>query len=171
MPPALYTPRLELVAATAALAKADCEGNAPLARALGVQVPASWPLEAYDAQVRAFFAATLGHRPWQSGWWGWFWIRREGRLLVGSGGFKGPPSAGGGVELGYAVLPEHQKQGYASEAAAALVAWALAQPGVHHVAAEAHPHNAASRRVLEKCGLRYLREGDEPGTLRYLRAR
>jgi RimJ/RimL family protein N-acetyltransferase len=39
------------------------------------------------------------------------------------------------------------------------------------VAAEAHPHNTASRRVLEKCGLRYLRPGDESGTLRYLRVR
>ncbi len=157
--------------AAAALARADCEGRESLARELGAQVPRTWPPEAYGAQVRAFFAARLSHHPGHAGWWNWYWVRREGALLVGAGGFKGPPSAGGEVELGYAVLPPQQRRGYASEAAEALVAWALAQPQVHHVAAEARPDNGASLRVLEKCGLTYLRPGDEPGTQRFLRSR
>ena len=157
--------------ATPALAQADCEGHAPLARALGARVPAQWPPQGYDAAARAFLAARLSRHPEQAGWWGWYWVRREGALLVGTGGFKGPPSPGGEVELGYAVLPAHQRQGYASEAAEALIAWALAHPEVHHVSAETHPENAASLRVLEKCGLRYLREGDEAGTRRFLRGR
>ena len=56
-------------------------------------------------------------------------IRREDRLAVGSMGFKAPPDGTGTVEIGYAVNRSHRGRGYATEMAAALVAWALAPAG------------------------------------------
>jgi RimJ/RimL family protein N-acetyltransferase len=44
-------------------------------------------------------------------------------------------------------------QGYATEAAGAVVAWALAQPELHRVWAVCDVENAASARVLEKSGM------------------
>jgi RimJ/RimL family protein N-acetyltransferase len=41
-----------------------------------------------------------------------------------------------------------------SEAATAVVAWAMAQPAIHRVWATCAPDNVASVRVLEKAGLR-----------------
>jgi RimJ/RimL family protein N-acetyltransferase len=86
----------------------------------------------------------------------------RGRELVGSGGFIGPPDASGTVEIGYETAPDHRRLGYASEVAAALVAWALEQPGVTRVIASPAADNVASIRVLEHAGLRRVgSRGDE----------
>ena len=44
----IATPRLELVAATPAVLRAELAGTAALAAALGATVPADWPPEFYD---------------------------------------------------------------------------------------------------------------------------
>ena len=41
--------------------------------------------------------------------------------LVGAGGYFGPPDADGTVEIGYSVLPEWQRHGYATQMTEALV--------------------------------------------------
>ena len=53
------------------------------------------------------------------------------RELVGNGGFKGPPSASGVVEIGYSILPAFQRRGFATEAARCLMAAAFALPPGH----------------------------------------
>jgi RimJ/RimL family protein N-acetyltransferase len=75
-------------------------------------------------------------------------------LLLGSAGFTGPPSDDGAVELGYEVAPPYRGRGYATEAAGALVRWALAQPEVSRVIAATDADNPASIRVLERVGFR-----------------
>jgi RimJ/RimL family protein N-acetyltransferase len=61
-----------------------------------------------------------------------------------------PPKA----DFGYVLCPPYWRHGYASEAAASIVMWALAQPQIFRVWATCHPDNVASARVLEKAGLR-----------------
>ena len=51
------------------------------------------------------------------------------------------------------MLPEHQNQGYATEAAKALIERARRDWGVDGVFGFCSPKNAASCRVLEKIGL------------------
>jgi RimJ/RimL family protein N-acetyltransferase len=89
------------------------------------------------------------------GWGAWLLFHRE--EVVGDAGFKGPPQDGE-VELGYSIIPGQRRRGYATEAAQALVDWALAQPGVERVVAETEPENEASQRVLERAGMRRLDE-------------
>ena len=60
-------------------------------------------------------------------------------------------------ELGYILSPAYQRQGYGSEAAAALVRQALTTCGMHRVVACCNPENTASWKLLEKIGFR--REG------------
>ena len=60
-------------------------------------------------------------------------------------------------ELGYILSPSYQRQGYGSEAAAALVRQMLTAGGMHRVIAHCNPENTASWRLLEKIGFR--REG------------
>jgi len=61
-----------------------------------------------------------------------------------------PPKA----DFGYILCRSHWQRGFASEAASAVVAWAIAQPAIYRVWATCHPDNVASARVLEKAGLR-----------------
>jgi RimJ/RimL family protein N-acetyltransferase len=81
--------------------------------------------------------------------------------------FHGAPGEDGAVEVAYGVEQESQQQGYATEATAASVAWALAQPGVRVVWATTPSWHMASRRVLEKCGFQLVgsREGELIGEL------
>jgi RimJ/RimL family protein N-acetyltransferase len=69
-------------------------------------------------------------------------------------------------ELGYRFFREYWGQGYASEAARALVAETFEQRSVTRVIAETMQRNVASRRVLEKLGMRLVttRPAELPGT-------
>ena len=57
------------------------------------------------------------------------------------------------VELGFSFDPRHQGNGYATEAARALVDWAFSQ-GFHRVIGRLEARNTPSARVLEKLGMR-----------------
>ena len=57
------------------------------------------------------------------------------------------------IELGFSFLPAHQGNGYATEAARALVDWAFGV-GFHRVYGRLEARNTASARVLEKLGMR-----------------
>jgi RimJ/RimL family protein N-acetyltransferase len=76
------------------------------------------------------------------------------RLVVGQAGFHGPPDARGMVEIGYAVLPEHRRRGYARAALAVLLDRARREPRVSVVRLSIAPSNAASRAVARPFGLR-----------------
>jgi RimJ/RimL family protein N-acetyltransferase len=87
-------------------------------------------------------------------WWARLIVLRETGEAAGSIGFSGLPDDSGTVTMGYSLYPAFQGKGIASEAARALVAWALAQPGVRGVRATIRPGHIASERVAAAAGLR-----------------
>jgi len=58
------------------------------------------------------------------------------------------------AEIGFVFDPRHQGHGYATEAAAAVVALAFGSYDVHRVYGRLEARNTASARVLEKLGMR-----------------
>jgi [ribosomal protein S5]-alanine N-acetyltransferase len=82
----------------------------------------------------------------------------ESRTPIGGVSFKGAPGSDGVVEIAYGIDEVFQRGGYATEAAAALVTFAFADPRVRFVCAHTYPGAVASSRVLQKCG--YNRVGD-----------
>lgn len=77
---------------------------------------------------------------------------RSSGLVVGNCAFKGPPDAGGVVEVAYGIDPAYQGRGFATQAANALVGFAFASGKVRLVSAHTRPDNSSSARVLAKCG-------------------
>jgi RimJ/RimL family protein N-acetyltransferase len=81
------------------------------------------------------------------------------------------------VELGYRLRRSAWGKGYATEGSRALIRKGFTELGVQRVVAETMAVNAASRRVMEKAGLRYVRtfhqewpwriEGEEHGDVEY----
>ena len=61
------------------------------------------------------------------------------------------------AEIGYVLARPFWGRGYMTEAARAVVEWALSQPEIYRVWAVCDVDNAASAKVLEKVGM--LREG------------
>ncbi|SHG82497.1 GNAT family N-acetyltransferase [Geodermatophilus nigrescens] len=84
------------------------------------------------------------------------------RLAVGRAGFHGPPDGRGMVEIGYAVLPEHRRRGYARAALAALLARARAEPAVSVVRLSIAPSNTASQAVARPFGFVVVGEQVDP---------
>lgn len=143
----IETPNLELVLSSPEAVRQWIRGMSPAERA---QVSAEWL-----ARVEAATSAD----PWIHG----FEMRtRQGAEMVGSCAFKGPPTVEGVVEIAYTVEPDHCGNGYATEAAQALVTYALERKEVRLVRAHTLPESNASTRVLAKCGFSQVGEVVDP---------
>jgi len=85
------------------------------------------------------------------------WIVRAavddpGGFVVGHAGFHGPPDENGMVEVGYTVVPEYRRRGYARAMLAALLRRAADEPQVRTVRASISPGNAASLATIAGFG-------------------
>lgn len=64
-----------------------------------------------------------------------------------------------GFEVGYHIGSEYTKKGYASEALKAFLEYIMPQKGIDEVYGICVSENAASKKVLEKCGFQKEFEG------------
>ncbi len=92
-------------------------------------------------------------------------VRRADLQMVGLIGFHSAPGpaylseiTSAGLEIGYSVFVPFRGRGYATHAASALIRWAHAEHGVNEFVASIARDNAASQRVAEKIGFKFLRE-------------
>jgi RimJ/RimL family protein N-acetyltransferase len=170
MSDSVVTERLELVPATRQTILAALKGSEALGASLGVTVPATWPPLYLDSPSLEFVLRQMPNGAPRSAWWLYFIILRDTErpgTLIGSAGYKGAPSADGTVEVGYGIVSDRHRQGYASEAVRGLVSRAFIEPVVSRVIAETLPELAGSIGVLRKCGFRFLGAGSEPGVIRF----
>ena len=56
------------------------------------------------------------------------------------------------MEIGYQVVAEHRRNGYAEEGARALMAWAAAEHGITRFRASISPGNTPSLNLIRKLG-------------------
>jgi RimJ/RimL family protein N-acetyltransferase len=142
----LTTRRLRLVLQTREEAEQMIAAMSEYERA---QVSPEWL-----ARMRASTVAD----PWV---YGFRVLLRDTGTVVGTCGFKAPP-VDGVVEIAYATDPGHTGRGYATEAARALVEYAASRNEIRRVRAHTLTDAAASKRILEKCGFRYVGKTIDP---------
>ena len=82
--------------------------------------------------------------------------RNSDRLTIGTCGLIGRDGLDD-VDIGYAFLPEARGQGFALEAAHAVLEHGLRTISINRIVAITDPDNAASTRVLERIGMRFER--------------
>jgi RimJ/RimL family protein N-acetyltransferase len=58
------------------------------------------------------------------------------------------------VELGYRILPDLHRKGYAREAVAAVIGYLIAEHGIHRFVGVAASPNLASVKLLRSLGFR-----------------
>ncbi len=168
MLPELRTARLRLLAASLEAAEAEANNREAFESLLDAQIPDHWPPPFNDEESQRWLRDTLHREPSAIGWLMWYFIRDDGtpRVVIGNGGFKGAPKDGV-VEIGYSIVPEFQRQGYASEAVSALIAWAFSHRSVHRIIAETLPELDLSQRLLHKLGFQRCDGASEPQVWRY----
>ena len=99
----------------------------------------------------------------EHGYGPWLLRDRTTDALVGRAGLSWTTASGEfAVELAWALLPDRWGTGLATEAARAAVARAQTL-GIDEVVSFTIPTNVASRRVMEKAGLRYERDFEHAG--------
>jgi RimJ/RimL family protein N-acetyltransferase len=100
----------------------------------------------------------LGSYERLSGFGVWAAVEKASGDFLGWFSFRSPEGTGSEeVELGYRLHRAAWGRGYATEGARALIHKGFAELGVRRVVATAYQDNLASRRVLEKAGLRLVR--------------
>jgi ribosomal-protein-alanine N-acetyltransferase len=77
----------------------------------------------------------------------------DGKLLGHCGLMQEPIT--GTVEMGYAIGRPHWGRGFASESARASLRYGFGRLELDRIIALAAPENTASRRVMEKAGMRF----------------
>jgi RimJ/RimL family protein N-acetyltransferase len=122
-------------------------GRAPAGMTFAPGYPSEFSLEVMDL--------VAGPRAGQaSGFGPYFMVRVADGAIVGEiGAFL--DAAAATAQAGYSVIEPCWGRGYATEALRALIAHALADPAVRRVVAETTVGHHASRRVMEKAGMRY----------------
>jgi len=167
----IKTLRLELVASTAEMLEAELESNQKLSSMLDVHVPEGWPPGEYDTSAIEHFCDCLVKSPEATGWYGWYALLRSAEdrpwILVGSGGFFGPPNNEGVIEIGYSVVPAYERRGFATEMVNALVRHAFSNDRVKCIIAHTTQDNVGSVKVLERTGFALVGPGHDPGTVKY----
>ena len=78
--------------------------------------------------------------------------RKEDGLVIGLVGLIRRDHRQG--EMGWALAAEYRGQGYATEAARALMAYGFSALGLHRIHADTNSDNLASRRIMERLGMR-----------------
>jgi RimJ/RimL family protein N-acetyltransferase len=100
----------------------------------------SWLLSHANRTVGVSYAITLA----------------ETGALIGGAGIN---PRGSGLEMGYWIGEPHWGKGYATEAAHAIVDIAFKATDIDELYASTRVINPGSRRVIQKCGFRYLGQG------------
>jgi ribosomal-protein-alanine N-acetyltransferase len=121
---------------------------------LGARIPPGWPRDRQSRVGLAIHLAALredrGEEPWRVR----LIVLRGERRTVGTVSLKGAPGPDGSVDLGWELELEDRGRGFATEAAQAVLRWALREPRVRRVTARIQDDNAPSIRVAERLGMR-----------------
>ena len=155
----INTPRLLLINSTIPILETAITGKDHLAALLDITIPDQWS-EFGDAPF-IYALEKVKANPGSDMWWSWLPLLKAENRLIGNGGYKGPPQDGM-VEIGYEVALAYRQQGFATEIALALVAYAFTHADVHTVIAHTLPEENASVRVLRRCGFTFAEEVMDP---------
>lgn len=160
----IQSTRLDLVLLELeALQQSLAEDTRALESNLGVHVPHDW----FEAkQLIELRYQQIIREPEYGPWSIRAIVVRETRTIIGHIGFHTKPGASylhaftpNGVEFGYTIFPAFRRNGYAREAAVALMKWAYEEGSVSEFVLSISPDNTPSLKLAK--GLGFTRIGSQ----------
>jgi ribosomal-protein-alanine N-acetyltransferase len=143
----LFTPRLRIEPLTPRLGAIAQQGPGALAEAIDADVPPEWS-NAGGLRLLARTGRELSRWAERA-----LVVHRGDERVIGDLKFEPVTAANRDtIELGYSITALYRRQGYASEAAAGLLAWAFEEAGIVQVIAGCHRGNKGSVCTLRKLG-------------------
>ncbi len=144
----LYTPRLRLEPVTPELANAAREGRTAFADVIGAHAPQEWCAASLPLVARSINHA-WGPEPAPTRA---IAIHRGEGAVVGDVRFEPSLRAANEFEIGYGIAKSRRRQGYAVEAAGAVIDWLFEDAGADSILAGCDSRNVASVRTLRRLG-------------------
>lgn len=163
----LITSRLELrpVSLPVISALLESRPRPEIEKIVGAELPWTWPSRALVDQAFPASLEAVRADPETRLWGDRLMVTREAPTrVVGSIIFHGRPGPDGLAEVSFGVEDTSQGQGYATEALGACVEWALAQPECKLVRATTTDWHKASKKLLERVGMKLVAERQEGST-------
>lgn len=156
--------------------RADFAKSPAFSQLTNAEIPSGWPGEGWDENAYNYLLDRMEKYPACRDWSRYIAVKAGPggrRTLAGGCGLLGPIELTDDPEIGYGLLPEFQRRGYATEAVAALVEWIFEHPHIRSVNAQTFPDHQPSLRVLERSGFQFAGPGPGPeeGTILFRKMR
>ena len=151
----MQTDRLKIIPCNKTQLEALLRNEKIFAELLGASLAENWLV--FPESV-PFSLKMLEKNPLILNWGMHVILLKAENKIIGTGGFKGVVDENGMVEIGYAIAPEYQNQGFATEAANGMIDYSFSHDFVKTVDAHTLAEENASCKVLQKCGLTKIGE-------------
>lgn len=92
--------------------------------------------------------------------WNWAFVLKEGNRVIGTGSIGPDAKMEGYWGMGYNLNYDFWNKGYATEAMKAIINFVYRELGITKICACYAVENPASGRVMEKCGLKFFKNGE-----------
>lgn len=96
-----------------------------------------------------------------TGFESWMIVKKDTLEIIGDLGFKGFNYTKENIDIGYGIIKEERRKGYAEEAATALIQWALSTKMVREITASCLLDNLSSIHLLKKLNFIETSKDDE----------
>lgn len=145
----LTTERLLLIPFTTKICKNLLNNDFSDILEMGLQKGKCWPdHDVMDTLPRILNNLSQIHSP--TGFESWMVIKKDTLEIIGDVGFKGFNEDAKSVNLGYGIILEERKKGFAEEAAKGLIKWAFSNDFVQQITANCLINNFGSIKLLKK---------------------
>lgn len=145
----LETERLILIPFTIAICRNLVNNDFSDLIKLGLKKGKSWPDEdVIETLPRIINNLLRVEAP--TGFESWMIIKKDTLEIIGDAGFKGYNYAIQNVDIGYGIIKEERRNGYAEEAVRALINWAFSTELTKEITANCLAGNNSSINLLKK---------------------
>ena len=145
----LKTERLILIPFTLEICKNLLNDDFNVLFKMGLKKGKSWP-DADVIETLPKIINNLSQVKYPTGFESWMIIKNDTFEIIGDLGFKGFNYEEENVDIGYGIIKEERKKGYAEEATSELIKWAFSKERVMEITARCLIDNVNSVKLLKK---------------------
>jgi len=145
----LISERLMLVPYTLELCKNLVNNDFDDLFKMGLKKGISWP-DKDVIETLPRIVANLSKVKSPTGFESWMIIKKDTLEIIGDIGFKGFNYENQSIDIGYGIIEEERRKGYAEEAVRVIINWAFSNDIVKEITARCLFENITSMKLLKK---------------------
>jgi ribosomal-protein-alanine N-acetyltransferase len=156
----IVTDRLMLIPFTIQICKNVINNNFSDLNKKGFKKGKSWPDEdVLETLPRIIKNLSKVKSP--TGFESWMIIKKDTLEIIGNAGFKGFNYLQKNADIGYGIIKEERRKGYAEEAVLELIKWAFSTVPIREITAACLLDNANSINLLKKISFTEIRRDEK----------